>query len=138
MPVPSRQPVVAAILRRGDRLLLCRRPLTKRHGGLWELPGGKVDAGETATQALARELDEELGLTLTAAGPALATFDDPGSPFTIAFHPVAAVGEPEAREHLEVRWVPVAEVPAYDLAPSDRRFADSGCLAATLPNPPPR
>lgn len=128
MTPPQRQLVVAAVLRRGGVVLLCRRPLAKRHGGLWELPGGKVHAGESPEQALARELDEELGLVLRSAAGALARFDDPGSPFTIAFHPVEADGEPEAREHLEVRWVPVAEAGGYELAPSDRRFVEEGFL----------
>ena len=72
MPSPPRQLVVAAVVRRGDTVLLCRRPLEKRHGGLWEFPGGKVQPGETATQALERELDEELGLELSAAAARLA------------------------------------------------------------------
>ena len=122
------QHVVAAALRRGDSVLLCRRPLGKRHGGLWEFPGGKVHPGETAEEALARELDEELGLVLTAAGGPIAELDDPGSSFTIAFHDVEARGEPEAREHLEVRWVELARAAAYDLAPSDRRFVAGGFL----------
>jgi mutator protein MutT len=129
MAAPPRQLVVAAVLRRDEAVLLCRRPLAKRHGGLWELPGGKLHPGETAERALARELEEELGLTLTSAGARLAQFDDPGSTFTVAFHHVEARGEPEPREHLEVRWVPIADAAAYDLAPSDRRFVDAGFLS---------
>ena len=130
MPAETRQLVVAAVLRRGDAVLLCRRPHEKRHGGLWEFPGGKVHEGETPEQALARELEEELGLALVAAGAdPVAQFDDPGSAFTIAFHVVEARGEPEAREHLEVRWVQIAGAADYDLAPSDRRFVASGWLA---------
>jgi mutator protein MutT len=132
MPHTPRQLVVAAVLRRGATVLLCRRPEGKRHAGLWEFPGGKVHPGETAAQALARELDEELGLGAISAEPPLASFDDPGSAFTIAFHPVAAEGEPEAREHSEVRWVAVDIAGDYDLAPSDRRFVESGLLR---PNP---
>ncbi|MCH9782446.1 MAG: NUDIX domain-containing protein, partial [Gammaproteobacteria bacterium] len=55
--------VVAAIIRdREDRLCLSRRPEHKHQGGLWEFPGGKVEEGEPLEQALARELDEELGM----------------------------------------------------------------------------
>jgi mutator protein MutT len=129
---PERQLVVAAVLRRESQVLLCRRPMGKRHGGLWEFPGGKVHAGESAEEALARELEEELGLTLIAAGDPIALFDDPGSPFTIAFHPVLAGGEPEPREHLELRWVDLAQAAAFELAPTDRRFVEAG-----FPNLPP-
>ena len=130
MPEAPRQLVVAAVIRRGSRVLLCRRPLHKRHGGLWEFPGGKVDPGETPEEALRRELDEELGLALEAAAPTpLASLDDPGSAFTVAFHAVEARGEPEPREHLEVAWANGAEAAAYDLAPSDKRFVESGGLS---------
>jgi 8-oxo-dGTP diphosphatase len=126
----ERQLVVAAVARRDSRVLLCRRPLEKRHGGLWEFPGGKVHAGESPDAALARELDEELGLVLVRAGAPLAVFDDPGSSFTIAFHLVVVDGEPEAREHLDVRWVDLARVTGFELAPSDRRFVDGPFLEA--------
>ena len=50
--------VVAAVIRRGERVLLCQRPAHKRHGGLYEFPGGKCNDGETKDQAIARELLE--------------------------------------------------------------------------------
>ena len=130
MPALPRQLVVAAVLRRSGTVLLCRRPLDKRHGGLWELPGGKVHPGETRAEALARELEEELGLMLESAGESLAEIADPGSAFTIAFHPVRASGTPRALEHMEIAWVPFAEVGSYALAPSDRSFVEEGHLDA--------
>ncbi|MEJ2686491.1 MAG: Nudix family hydrolase [Gammaproteobacteria bacterium] len=66
------QPVhvaVAAIVNERDEVLVARRPQHVHQGGLWEFPGGKVEAGETVEQALAREIDEELGLQVTAARP---------------------------------------------------------------------
>lgn len=126
------------MLCRDATVLLCRRPFEKRHGGLWEFPGGKVHAGETPTQALARELQEELDLRLDSASPALATLDDPGSHFTIAFHPVTATGTPRALEHLEIAWIPRDQVVSYPLAPSDLDFVAAGFLemaSSTGPNP---
>ena len=60
--------VVAAVIRRGDTLLVGRRPEAKRHGGMWEFPGGKIDPGETPEDAARRELAEELALSVTAVG----------------------------------------------------------------------
>ena len=58
--------VVAGALERGGRWLMQRRPAHKAHGGLWEFPGGKVEPGETPAAALARELEEELGIAVAA------------------------------------------------------------------------
>ncbi len=54
--------VVGAVVERDGRLFLARRAPGERHGGTWELPGGKVEAGETPERALARELREELSV----------------------------------------------------------------------------
>jgi ADP-ribose pyrophosphatase YjhB (NUDIX family) len=59
--------VAAAMIDGLGRVLLQRRPEGKQHGGLWEFPGGKVEAGEGPVQALIREIDEELGVALSAA-----------------------------------------------------------------------
>ena len=56
--------MVAAYIEEDERVLMQRRPLHKARGGLWELPGGKVDAGETDVQALERELAEELDIAI--------------------------------------------------------------------------
>ena len=62
--------VVAAIIRdRDNRLCLSRRPEHKHQGGLWEFPGGKVEEGEPLERALARELDEELGMKAARSQP---------------------------------------------------------------------
>lgn len=67
MTAPLR--VVAALLVNGEgRLLAGKRPAHKRQGGLWELPGGKVDDGESDAEALARELSEELAIEVEVGG----------------------------------------------------------------------
>lgn len=115
--------VLAAVIRSGGRLLVGRRPRTKRHGGLWEFPGGKLLEGESRAQAAERELREELGVRLVRLGRTLHSRRDPGSPFLIHFVEAEIEGEPVAREHEELRWVPPAELEALDLAPADAAFA---------------
>jgi len=118
--------VVACVIRRGDRLLLCRRALHKRHGGLWEFPGGKVEPGESDLEAVRRELLEELGVEVVEVGAVLFSTRDPGSPFVLEFLPVEIRGGPQALEHEEILWVPADDVPTLPLAPGDARFVGEG------------
>lgn len=121
-PSPPLVPVVAAVIRRDTSYLVALRPAHKRHGGLWEFPGGKVREGESAADALERELAEELGAAVTGTGALLFQRRDPGSPYLICFVEATIDGEPEAREHQEVRWAPRPELAAMDLAPADAAF----------------
>ena len=119
---PGAIPVVAAVIRRGDRFLLCEQPAHKRHGGLWEFPGGKWEAGETDTAALRRELLEELGGELRHCDGAVLERHDQGSPFVIAFFPVEVAGEPAALEHTRIFWGTLDQIETLPLAPSDAHF----------------
>jgi 8-oxo-dGTP diphosphatase len=116
--------VVAAVVERGGRLLLCRRPAGKRHAGLWEFPGGKFLPGESPLDAARRELCEELGVEVVAAGGLLFAVADPGSPFVLEFHRVEIAGDPALLEHDALAWAAPEELAAYPLAPGDRAFAD--------------
>jgi len=129
-PTPTQVRVVAAVLHREGRYLLGRRPVEKRHGGLWEFPGGKLDAGESLLEAATRELDEELGLRVTGVGSVLLSVADGRSPFVIDFVEVFAVGTPAALEHEEIRWLLPSEMLALPLAPADAAFV------RTLPGDP--
>ncbi|MFL5614828.1 MAG: NUDIX domain-containing protein [Gemmatimonadaceae bacterium] len=60
--------VIAAVIERGGRLLVCQRPEHKRHSGLWEFPGGKLEPNEDDVTAARRELRDEPILELVAAG----------------------------------------------------------------------
>jgi 8-oxo-dGTP diphosphatase len=117
--------VVAAVVQMGERFLLCRRPINKRHGGLWEFPGGKVLNGETFEAATRRELTEELGVRATMVHGEIAQFQDDGSEFLIHFLPVEIEGKPIAHEHQELGWFSRAEMQALALAPADREFVHS-------------
>jgi mutator protein MutT len=114
--------VVAAVIERDSRFLVCERPPQKRHGGLWEFPGGKVEPGETDFEAVQRELREELGVAVIGTGPVDFSINDLGSNFVIEFLPVEIEGEPICLEHTELAWVAENELLAFPLAPSDRQY----------------
>ncbi|MEX2177371.1 MAG: NUDIX domain-containing protein [Gemmatimonadaceae bacterium] len=123
-PLHRTQRVVAAVVRRGDTFLVCRRAAHKRHGGLWEFPGGKVGPNESDANAVGRELREELGVTLVTAHSAEFEIADPDSPFLIAFVPVVIQDEPACHEHSELRWVTAAALLDLTLAPGDARYVE--------------
>jgi len=110
------------VIERKNRVLVAQRPLGKRHGGLWEFPGGKVEDNESDFDALQRELEEELGMRVIATSQAIMSLPDDGSQFLIVFVPVVTDGEPECREHEAVRWAAWSELAMMPLAPTDRRF----------------
>ena len=114
--------VVAAVISRGDKLLVCQRPAHKRHGGLWEFPGGKCEPGESDSDAIRRELAEELGVEAVAVGEAQYEITDRDSPFLIAFLAANIAGEPTAGEHTAIAWATPDELSSMPLAPSDRRY----------------
>jgi mutator protein MutT len=126
--MPTR--VLAAVIRREGSVLVCQRPSHKRHGGMWEFPGGKVEEEETDAEALERELDEELGVRLTELSPAIFSAVDPGSEFVIEFVEVEIDGVPECREHVALEWATPNTLRGMHLAPSDRRFVDEVLLGA--------
>ena len=121
-PIPP-VPVVCAIIVRNKRILLAQRPPDKKLGGLWEFPGGKVEAGESTEAALHRELQEELGcavrITQTLA-PFVHAYDWGGIeliPFVCEL--TADSPEPHPHEHTALMWVERGELRSYDLAPAD-------------------
>ncbi|WP_420125508.1 (deoxy)nucleoside triphosphate pyrophosphohydrolase [Longimicrobium sp.] len=117
------QPVVAAVIERDRRVLICQRPQGKRHGGLWEFPGGKVHADESIPEAVSRELAEELAVQTTEVGEVLFSRVDQRSGFEILFLHATVEGEPVALEHSEIVWCEPAQLLSYPLAPSDHAFA---------------
>lgn len=114
--------VVAAVIESGGSYLVCLRPREKRHGGLWEFPGGKIEENESIHQAVVRELAEELAVTVTWTGDVLFSRSDHGSEFLIIFVPAQIAGEPIPVEHDELAWCQPEQLLNLPLAPSDRHF----------------
>jgi 8-oxo-dGTP diphosphatase len=123
--VPLRLLLVAAcaLVDRDGRVLISQRPEGKTLAGLWEFPGGKVEAGETPEDALIRELQEELGVETKAACLAPLTF---ASHRYETFHLLMPLyvcrqfkGTPFGREGQAVKWVRVKELRSYPMPPAD-------------------
>lgn len=113
--------VVAALIWQNDRFLICRRPPNKGNPLLWEFVGGKVEPGESKTQALVRECWEELGIEI-AAGEVYAekihTYPDATVHLTF-FRARIVGGIPQMREHMGILWITPEEIPQYDFCPAD-------------------
>lgn len=99
----------------GD-IFICRRGESQHQAFKWEFPGGKVETGETVPQALARELEEEIGIRVSACAPFIRIEHDYGDKQVILdIRKVTAFeGEAHGREGQPSRWVPRAELHRYD------------------------
>ena len=129
---PTWLPVVALAMQRGDgRWLMHRRPDEKDHGGLWEFPGGKVDASETPAAALVREITEELGIAIRecdlepvsfAQGPA---FRGDRQIVILLYKCSLWQGEPRALEGGTIAWSTLDEAKAMPKPPLDHILLDA-------------
>jgi 8-oxo-dGTP diphosphatase len=112
-----------ALVDADGRVLLAQRPAGKSMAGLWEFPGGKVDAGETPEAALIRELAEELGIDVTASCLAPFTFASHTYPDFHLLMPLYVCrkwsGTPAGREGQRLVWVRPARLADYPMPPAD-------------------
>ena len=123
--------VVAAVIWRGRRFLAVRRPEGKPQAGYWEFPGGKVEPGESREEALARELNEELGLTPTTWAMWREKRHSYGS-FRVRlhfYHVYQYAGRVTAREGHELAWLEAEEAGGYEFLEADTEIAEAlrGC-----------
>ncbi|ART80137.1 8-oxo-dGTP diphosphatase MutT [Oceanisphaera avium] len=98
------------------QIFICRRSAHQHQANKWEFPGGKVESGETIPQALARELAEEVGITVLACEPLMQIEHDYADKHvSLAIRKVIAFsGEPSGLEGQVSRWVAVSELSHYD------------------------
>lgn len=115
-------PVIAVVMVKEKACLLCKRQTHKRHGDLWEFPGGKIKKGESLEDAARREVKEELGVELIVIRDLLGTIRDPHSPYLIHFVEADISGEPKALEHQEIGWFKANDLQNLPLAPADAAF----------------
>lgn len=113
--------VVAALIRDGERFLICKRPAHKARALMWEFPGGKVEAGESPRDALIRECMEELDVTLDVGELYMqVTHEYPDIQIRLSlYEAVIASGELCSKEHEALCWILPREIPDYEFCPAD-------------------
>lgn len=110
--------VSAAIIKNGDKVLLCQRPKGKRHELLWEFPGGKIESNETEEDCIIREIQEELDVTLGNLKK-LTTIQADNISITY-FEATIISGKLKKIEHNDLKWVNKKEIINFNLCPNDK------------------
>ena len=118
--------VVAALIWNQDKFMICQRPAHKTRGLLWEFVGGKVEPGETKEQALIRECQEELAVTLDVGEvfmDVVHEYPDLTVHLTL-FHATIREGIPQKLEHNDIRWITADEIGQYEFCPADEEILE--------------
>jgi 8-oxo-dGTP diphosphatase len=113
--------VTAAIILHNNRVLATRRASHKHMGGYWEFPGGKIELGETPEQSLARELQEELGITVRVGEHFYSNQHKYGDKqiMLMAYRCTWAAGELILKDHDAIQWCYALELDSLNWAPAD-------------------
>lgn len=116
--------VTAAIIRDGDKFLICQRPKGKNCELLWEFPGGKIEPGETAEQCIIRECQEELGVTLRVIRKLTeVTHKYPDQTVHLQFFITEIEsGKLIRKEHASFKWITPVEASEYSFCPADEQI----------------
>jgi 8-oxo-dGTP diphosphatase len=119
--------MVGVLLDDAGRVLIAQRTADKHHSGRWEFPGGKLEPGEDRVTGLARELREELGISIESPQPLIRLTHD--YPFGQVLLDVWVVrrysGRPEGLDGQALRWCPRHELKDADLLPADQPIVDA-------------
>ena len=121
--------VVAALIWNREKFMICQRPAHKARGLLWEFVGGKVEPGESKEQALIRECQEELDVTLSVGSvfmDVVHEYPDLMVHLTL-FNATIAEGEPQRLEHNDIQWITPSEISSYEFCPADEEILAKIC-----------
>ena len=121
--------VVAALIWKNDKFMICQRPANKARGLLWEFVGGKVELGETKEQALIRECKEELNVLLSVGDvfmDVIHEYPDITVHLTL-FNATIAEGEAQKLEHNDIQWITPSEITNYEFCPADEEILAKIC-----------
>ena len=113
--------VVAALIWDQDKFMICQRPAHKARGLLWEFVGGKTEPGESMEDALIRECQEELDITVAVGDiftQVIHEYPDIHIRLTL-FNCTIADGTPKLLEHHDLKWITPAQIPQFDFCPAD-------------------
>lgn len=116
--------VVAALIWNEDKFLICQRPATKARALMWEFVGGKVEKGETKEEALIRECQEELGITLNVGDifmEVIHEYPDITIRLTL-FNATIKSGTIQMLEHNDIEWITPSEITNYQFCPADEEI----------------
>ena len=116
--------VVAALIWKNNKFMICQRPANKARGLLWEFVGGKVESGETKEKALIRECREELNVLLFVGDvfmDVIHEYPDLTVHLTL-FNATIADGEPQKLEHNDIQWITPSEITNYEFCPADEEI----------------
>ena len=116
--------VVAALIWDNDKFLICQRPANKARALMWEFVGGKVEQGESKAQALIRECQEELNITVCVGETFMEvthTYPDITVHLTL-LNATIAQGVPQKLEHNDMRWITPGEIANFTFCPADEEI----------------
>ena len=124
--MPARIDVVAAIIRRAGKILITQRPDNVHLGGMWEFPGGKVEAGETLELALQREIQEELGLGVRVDDEFFRIDHDyPSRSVRLHFFNCTIIeGEAQPLDVADLQWVEPQQLGNFQFPPADAELIE--------------
>lgn len=118
--------VVAALIWRDGKFLICQRPKNKARALMWEFVGGKVEKGETRQQALKRECQEELDIQIEVGDVFMCVehkYPDIDICLTL-FNATLPQGEPKMLEHNDIKWISASEIDEYEFCPADTQILE--------------